>query len=153
MSRKSISKRLRFAVLERDGFRCRYCGADPADGAKLHIDHRLPVSKGGQNDFDNLVTACADCNLGKHAFLPTLQIACQREMALAATIFQRTCERYGSQVPLWAAFTTILNFCLAEPEPEPLLKIALSASSWEEARAEMYRFAGYQDDDESGAIH
>jgi hypothetical protein len=59
-----ISKALRFEILTRDGYRCRYCGAS-AETATMHIDHVLPRSKGGRNDAANLVTACADCNLGK----------------------------------------------------------------------------------------
>ena len=31
----------------------------------LHIDHLKPKSKGGENDPLNLITSCADCNLGK----------------------------------------------------------------------------------------
>ena len=30
-----------------------------------NVDHIVPVSKGGTNDLDNLVTACEQCNLGK----------------------------------------------------------------------------------------
>jgi len=56
---------LRFDVFARDGFRCRYCGRSPADGAVLHADHVTPASKGGATIVDNLVTACLDCNLGK----------------------------------------------------------------------------------------
>lgn len=59
-----ISKALRFEILTRDGYRCRYCGASPQTTV-LHIDHVLPRSKGGRDDASNLVTACADCNLGK----------------------------------------------------------------------------------------
>lgn len=66
MSRRPISKRLRFEVLHRDGFRCRYCGTS-GDGTILHIDHVTAVANGGSNDIDNLVTACIDCNLGKGA--------------------------------------------------------------------------------------
>lgn len=69
--RRSIGKRLRFAILSRDGFRCRYCGTS-AETSALHIDHVVPVSRGGKNDASNLVAACADCNLGKAAsILPT----------------------------------------------------------------------------------
>ena len=62
--RKAISKRLRFAIFDRDGFTCKYCGSQ-SDTVTLHIDHILPVSKGGTNSQENLVTSCADCNLGK----------------------------------------------------------------------------------------
>lgn len=55
---------LRFAILERDKFRCRYCGAGPDDDV-LELDHIVPVSKGGQPTIDNLVTACRTCNIGK----------------------------------------------------------------------------------------
>lgn len=140
--RKSIPKRIRYAVLERDGYRCRYCGAS-ANDATLHVDHRMPLAKGGSDAFANLVTACSDCNLGKHAFLPITHIAAQRENALAAMIFQRTCERFGSSVPLWEAFCLILDFCLSQSEPEYLLRIMLDAESYEDAKAGWFRFAGY----------
>lgn len=52
----------RAAVLERDGYRCVYCG--DGDGP-FHIDHVLPVSRGGSDDLENLTCACAACNLSK----------------------------------------------------------------------------------------
>lgn len=63
--RKPLSKRVRFAVLVRDGFRCQYCGADQASGAVLHVDHKHPRARGGSDEMSNLVAACIDCNLGK----------------------------------------------------------------------------------------
>lgn len=62
--RKSIPKKVRFNVFKRDGFICQYCGAAPPK-AVLEIDHIEPVSRGGDNDPDNLITACFDCNRGK----------------------------------------------------------------------------------------
>lgn len=59
---------LRFAVLTRDNYTCRYCGAKAPD-VKLHVDHAQPKAKGGRDTLDNLVTACQACNLGKHASL------------------------------------------------------------------------------------
>lgn len=63
---------LRFRVLARDEFKCRYCGRNPLiDGVKLHIDHLVPQSELRSNKyidmnaFDNLITACSDCNHGK----------------------------------------------------------------------------------------
>jgi hypothetical protein len=66
-TRKNIPKGVRFDVMNRDGFRCRYCGRDQASGARLHVDHVKPVAAGGGNEIENLVTACADCNIGKSA--------------------------------------------------------------------------------------
>lgn len=41
------SLRVRFKVLQRDGFSCRQCGASPAKtmGVELHVDHIEPYSK------------------------------------------------------------------------------------------------------------
>lgn len=59
-----ISKRLRFEILRRDGFKCVYCGAAAAD-SELHVDHVEPVSLGGDDSPGNLVACCIDCNRGK----------------------------------------------------------------------------------------
>lgn len=67
--RQSISKKLRFDVFKRDGFKCVYCSATPSETVLLEIDHVHPVAEGGANDMDNLVTACWDCNRGKGAGL------------------------------------------------------------------------------------
>lgn len=57
--------RLRFKILERDGYRCRYCGR-AAHEARLEIDHVHPRAHGGPMwDIDNLITACWECNHGK----------------------------------------------------------------------------------------
>lgn len=57
---------LRQKILRRDKFICQLCGHQPPD-VKLHIDHRLPRSKGGTDDPENLWVLCADCNIGKNA--------------------------------------------------------------------------------------
>jgi len=62
--RKPLSKKIRFEVFKRDGFRCVYCGKNPPD-VVLEVDHIEPVSKGGSNDINNLTTACFACNRGK----------------------------------------------------------------------------------------
>lgn len=59
-----ISPKERFAVFQRDGFRCQYCGATK-NSKELEVDHKIPVSQGGTDEFNNLVTACIDCNRGK----------------------------------------------------------------------------------------
>lgn len=62
--RRPISQRMRFEVFKRDQFTCVYCGSHPP-ASIMQIDHIEPVSKGGGNDLDNLVTSCSTCNLGK----------------------------------------------------------------------------------------
>jgi hypothetical protein len=66
-TRPPIPAQLRFRVLQRDGFRCRYCGRGRAEGAILQLDRVVPFSKGGASTEDNLVTACSACNRGKSA--------------------------------------------------------------------------------------
>jgi hypothetical protein len=61
---RNLSRRLRFAVLFRDEFTCQYCGRKPPE-ISLHVDHRNPVSLGGEHSMENLVSACSECNLGK----------------------------------------------------------------------------------------
>lgn len=56
----------RFNVFLRDQFSCQYCGS-PND---LTFDHLIPRSLGGQTTWDNVVTACATCNLRKSNKLP-----------------------------------------------------------------------------------
>jgi hypothetical protein len=62
---RNVNWRLRAQVLMRDEARCRLCGAAARDGAKLHVDHVLPWSKGGETVLENLQILCDRCNLGK----------------------------------------------------------------------------------------
>lgn len=63
-TRVPIPKSLRYEVLHRDGFRCQACGATHRE-TRLHIDHIVPVSKGGATERGNLQVLCEACNLGK----------------------------------------------------------------------------------------
>ncbi len=58
------SIRLRFLILKRDGFKCRYCGKT-GDEAPLEVDHMIPRVQGGETTAENLITSCRDCNRGK----------------------------------------------------------------------------------------
>ena len=46
---------------------CQFCGRLTFSSAERHSDHRIPVSRGGKHTSENLVIACKDCNLRKHA--------------------------------------------------------------------------------------
>lgn len=65
--RKTIPMDMRWRVMKRDRYRCVVCGASPAvtAGVELHLDHVVPVSKGGRNEDGNLRTLCRECNVGR----------------------------------------------------------------------------------------
>jgi 5-methylcytosine-specific restriction endonuclease McrA len=56
----------RFNLFLRDSFTCLYCGW----GEDLTFDHINPRSKGGRTTWENIVTACAPCNLSKGGRTP-----------------------------------------------------------------------------------
>jgi 5-methylcytosine-specific restriction endonuclease McrA len=51
-------------VLIRDGYRCQYCGTEFAS-SDLTIDHIIPTSRNGGNDWLNVVASCRPCNMRK----------------------------------------------------------------------------------------
>ena len=59
----------RFNVFLRDGFECQYCG-DGFPTQDLTFDHVIPRSRGGRTIWENVVTACGECNLTKGNRLP-----------------------------------------------------------------------------------
>lgn len=59
-----VSVRVRFEVLKRDDFTCRYCGRRSPE-VVLQVDHVVPQCQGGTDDPMNLVTSCWECNSGK----------------------------------------------------------------------------------------
>lgn len=59
----------RFNVFLRDGFSCLYCGV-PFRANDLTFDHLIPRSRGGRTSWDNIVTACQDCNTRKANRMP-----------------------------------------------------------------------------------
>lgn len=64
--RSLMTPKLRYQIMQRDGFKCVLCGRSMADGIKqLEVDHIKPVSKGGLTEPGNLRTLCWDCNQGK----------------------------------------------------------------------------------------
>ena len=56
----------RFNLFLRDAFTCQYCGHDE----ELTFDHVIPRSRGGRTSWENIVTACAPCNLRKGGRTP-----------------------------------------------------------------------------------
>lgn len=68
--RRQVTNTFLFA---RDGYRCMYCNRHRSElrGREfLTRDHVLPLSRGGGNTWDNVVTACSPCNNRKGSRLP-----------------------------------------------------------------------------------
>lgn len=51
-------------LIEVQGNRCAYCKRDLTDVVS-HIDHIVPLAKGGTDDLSNLCAACPECNHAK----------------------------------------------------------------------------------------
>jgi len=68
--RRQVTNTFLFA---RDRYRCQYCGrlgAELKQRETLTRDHLVPISRGGTNDWTNVVTACSPCNTRKANHLP-----------------------------------------------------------------------------------
>jgi 5-methylcytosine-specific restriction endonuclease McrA len=68
--RRQVTNTFLFA---RDGYRCQYCGRHRRElrGREfLTRDHVVPISRGGDNVWANVVTACSPCNNRKADRLP-----------------------------------------------------------------------------------
>ncbi len=81
--RRQVTNTFLFA---RDRYRCQYCGRSAAElkpRESLTRDHLLPLSRGGANDWTNVVTACSPCNtrkgsrmaeeIGMHPLVPPVE--------------------------------------------------------------------------------
>lgn len=68
--RRQVTNTFLFA---RDQYTCQYCERRANDLKRrecLTRDHVIPLSRGGGNEWDNVVTACSSCNTRKGNHLP-----------------------------------------------------------------------------------
>ena len=68
--RRQVTNTFLFA---RDDYRCQYCHRTQAELKTrecLTRDHLVPLSRGGTNEWTNVVTACSSCNTRKGNHLP-----------------------------------------------------------------------------------
>ncbi len=68
--RRQVTNTFLFA---RDSYRCQYCHRGQIELRHrecLTRDHLVPLSRGGDNDWSNVVTACSSCNTRKGNHLP-----------------------------------------------------------------------------------
>jgi len=55
----------RAVVFERDRGRCHLCGKK-VDPKNWHLDHIVPLARGGEHSYRNVAVSCPGCNMGKH---------------------------------------------------------------------------------------
>lgn len=65
--RNKMTAKVRERILMRDNYTCQICGLSRKDEPHLalHVDHIIPVSKGGKTVDSNLQCLCWQCNLKK----------------------------------------------------------------------------------------
>lgn len=65
---KGIKRKDRQYILDTNDNKCSICGRR-FDKKYLHIDHIVPLAKGGRNEISNLQILCVECNLKKKDFI------------------------------------------------------------------------------------
>lgn len=68
--RRQVTNTFLFA---RDDYQCQYCGRRAMElkpRESLTRDHLIPMSRGGTNEWTNVVTACSSCNTRKANRMP-----------------------------------------------------------------------------------
>lgn len=60
--RKALTKELKEKIKIRDNYTCQLCGKYMPDEVGLHIDHIIPIVKGGKSIPSNLRVLCSKCN-------------------------------------------------------------------------------------------
>lgn len=88
-------------VFRRDGYRCQYCGQY---SARLTIDHVIPRHRGGRCEWENLVSACPQCNRRKAGRTPqeaSMRLRCRpaEPPATAMYLYGRYLERNHEWTP------------------------------------------------------
>jgi 5-methylcytosine-specific restriction endonuclease McrA len=71
---KPVTRQQGLSILERDKFRCQYCGLDGTanfeNALVMGVDFVVPRAQKGKKDPTNLVACCRPCNVlkGRRAF-------------------------------------------------------------------------------------
>jgi 5-methylcytosine-specific restriction endonuclease McrA len=108
-ARRPTVRLTRKNLMIRDAHQCQYCARRPPV-RDLNIDHVMPRSRGGEDSWENLVTACRVCNLRKGRRTPD-----EASMRLLK----------NPTIPRW---TTTMQILLGSPNPfdewDPFLKTA-----------------------------
>ena len=90
-------------IYRRDGHRCVYC----LSNKQLTIDHVIPKSRGGSNDWTNLVTCCNKCNVYKSDRTPEEANMTLLKKPYTPSIFSDVI--YSSIEKVWEEYKTSFN--------------------------------------------
>ena len=98
--RRQVTNTFLFA---RDHYRCQYCGRHQSElkpREALTRDHLIPISRGGTNEWTNVVAACSPCNARK-GNRPAYVAAASPEQA--EPLYERFADRLGAQRGVFGA--------------------------------------------------
>ena len=103
----------RFNLFLRDQFTCQYCGT----GQDLTFDHLIPRNRGGLTRWDNVVAACAPCNLAKGGDMPSRAKMWPAQTPYRPTVFEL--HRNGRLFPPNYLHQSWLDYLYWDTELEP----------------------------------
>lgn len=87
-------------VLRRDTFVCQYCGSRE----ELTLDHVMPRSRGGRHNWENVVTACRNCNQRKGDRTPEEAAMPLRVKPCAPTFSSYAHGQFAAWQPEWLGY-------------------------------------------------
>ena len=81
---RNIHNKTRLKVKLKYNYRCAICNRTEEEAGTLHhIDHIIPFSKGGSNDFNNLQLLCEECNFKKRCSTEEQKIMLQKQRRIS----------------------------------------------------------------------
>lgn len=64
-AREAFTYEYKLKIAKKTDGVCSHCGKKIEVGGQFTVDHVIPISQGGTNDYDNLTPLCRDCNQEK----------------------------------------------------------------------------------------
>ena len=87
--RAKVSAATRQTIGHAQSWQCVYCGKDISGRGRNHIDHKIPITRGGSSDTENLQLLCPSCNTAKK----------DRTHEEYLAVLTRSAEWYSMSVP------------------------------------------------------
>ena len=91
-------------IFQRDQNCCKYCGQN---NKKLSIDHVIPRSRGGTDNWENVITACLQCNVSKGNRTPDeakMPLLGKPYKPLNNMSFESTTQIHSGHNKVWSKF-------------------------------------------------